>query len=135
MSDNRLAGSHMTVLAIVRSLCAKHSLTNMVLVMTMGDEVAEDVRRFRESQLQKEFRKTFQSGKRGGASIADYDGTFDSAWQIINLFRSKPTCDINLQPEMLSEERRESQKAIQAAVSKCPVECWQDIKVKLSDIQ
>jgi hypothetical protein len=117
-----MEGSHGAVLQMFRRLCGRSALRNLVFVTTMWDLEAG-----RGESRERELRKDF-SMTAGGSRMARFDGSLDSAWEIIDMFWSKPTCDMNLAGGVPPEERERLKKAIGVALSKHPVLCWLEAK-------
>ncbi|KAF8557842.1 hypothetical protein OG21DRAFT_1406255 [Imleria badia] len=82
ISDVRFAGTPLRNLAVFKDLCGDGNLKNIVLVTTMWDEVKDQaVGSQREDELLSDFWKDMI---RQGSRSYRFEGTRDSAWEIIN---------------------------------------------------
>ncbi|KAF8557899.1 kinase-like protein [Imleria badia] len=82
ISDMRFAGTPLRNLAVFKDLCGDGNLKNIVLVTTMWDEVEDQaVGSQREDELLSDFWKVMI---RQGSRSCRFEGTRDSAWEIIN---------------------------------------------------
>ncbi|KAI5987410.1 hypothetical protein F5J12DRAFT_728429 [Pisolithus orientalis] len=101
ISDNRVSGTPLRNYNMFRELCGKENFKNVVLVTTMWDEVTEEVGSARENELQSDF---WRSMINLGSTIHRFDGTTESAWEIISCLSVAPPVErrpLQMQREMV----------------------------------
>ncbi|KAF7797987.1 hypothetical protein EIP86_009194 [Pleurotus ostreatoroseus] len=108
--------------ALFRSLCGEQTLRNVIIVTNMWGEVAEAVGAARERELATDV-QLFQSVLRGGARMMRHYNTLESAQTIIrSLIDSNPVV-LQIQAELVDENRRlEQTKAGQQIESEAVAE-------------
>lgn len=103
ISDNRVSGTPLRNYSMFKELCGKENFKNVVLVTTMWDEVTEEIGSAREKELQSDF---WRSMINLGSTIHRFEGTTESAWNIINsLSLASPVQrrPLQIQREMVDE--------------------------------
>ncbi|KAG6382095.1 hypothetical protein JVT61DRAFT_737 [Boletus reticuloceps] len=82
ISDVRMAGTPLRNLSVFKDLCGNDNMKNIVLVTTMWDEVEGPISWFqREEELLSDF---WADMIRLGSRACRFQGTRESAWEIIN---------------------------------------------------
>jgi hypothetical protein len=92
-----MAGTPLKNLRMFRELCGRQALENIILVTTMWDEVDEDVGSQREKELRGKYWKPMIDH---GSATARYNGTSESAWDIVEHFTTRRHA-VLLQREMV----------------------------------
>jgi hypothetical protein len=92
-----MAGTPLKNLRMFRELCGKQALENIILVTTMWDEVEEDVGSQREKELRGKYWRAMIDH---GSATARYNGTLESAWDIVERFTTRRHA-VLLQREMV----------------------------------
>ena len=104
ISDNRMAGSPLKNLRMFGKLCGDDALTNVILATTMWDRVDRSTCVRREEELKKDFWNRMLAL---GSPAVRFQGTFESAWQIIDIIAKKKRVDILLLQEELVNLKRQ----------------------------
>ncbi|KAI5999560.1 P-loop containing nucleoside triphosphate hydrolase protein [Pisolithus albus] len=103
ISDKRVSGAPLRNYHMFKALCGEENFKNVVLVTTMWDEVTEEVGSAREKELQSDL---WRSMMNLGSTMQRFDGTTESAWNIINSFSLAPPVQrrpLRIQREMVDE--------------------------------
>jgi len=107
ISDNRMAGSPLKNLRMFGKLCGDEALPNVILATTMWDRVDPSTAVRREDELKRDFWKRMLAL---GSPVVRFHGTFESAWQIIDLVANKSRVDaLLLQEELVNLKRQLSE--------------------------
>ena len=107
ISDNRIAGSPLKNLRMFGKLCGDEALPNVILATTMWDRVIPSTAVQREEELKRDFWNRMIAL---GSPVVRFDGTFESAWQIIDLVAKKSRVDtLLLQEELVNLKRQLSE--------------------------
>jgi len=85
-------------------LCGDDALTNVILATTMWDRVDRSTGERREEELKKDFWNRMLAL---GSPAVRFQGTFESAWQIIDIIANKKRVDILLLQEELVNLKRQ----------------------------
>ena len=108
ISDNRMAGTPLKNLRMFANLCGDGATRNVILTTTMWDLVEGDEGARRLTQLQGKYWKEMLAN---GSKVARFNGTYESAWEIVDMIvkkdgghSSRPT--LLIQEEMVELERR-----------------------------
>jgi hypothetical protein len=104
ISDNRMAGSPLKNLRMFGKLCGDNALPNVILATTMWDRVDPSTAMRREEELKRDFWNRMLAL---GSPVARFGGTFESAWQIIDLVAKKSPVDTLLLQEELVDLKRQ----------------------------
>jgi hypothetical protein len=97
-----MAGTPLKNLRMFRELCGKKALENIILVTTMWDEVEENVGTEREKELRGKYWKAMIDQ---GSATARYQGTLESAWDIVEHFTTQRQA-VLLQKEMVDLKKQ-----------------------------
>ncbi|KAG6856638.1 hypothetical protein H0H87_002228 [Tephrocybe sp. NHM501043] len=124
ITDVRMRGTPLRNLTMFEALCGKDALENVVLTTTLWDEVDSTIGITREGQLQKEFWAPLMGE---GCRTTRFSNTFQSAWDVINLFDINSPRPLLVQREMVDEEKE--LKATSAF--KALVHWWEQTVIKL----
>ncbi|KAG6912003.1 hypothetical protein DXG01_000251 [Tephrocybe rancida] len=124
ITDVRMRGTPLRNLTMFEALCGKDALENVVLTTTLWDEVDSTVGVSREHQLQKEFWAPLMGE---GCRTTRFGNTFQSAWDVINLF------DINTpRPLLLQREMVDGEMPLKATSAfKALASWWEDVVTKV----
>jgi len=102
ISDNRFAGVAKRNFKMFRELCGDASLKNVVLVTNMWGEVSQDVGEAREAELTNKF---FKPALEKGAQMARHQNTEQSAHDIIRMIMKNRPVVLQIQREMVDEQK------------------------------
>ncbi|KAK2600085.1 hypothetical protein QQS21_005171 [Conoideocrella luteorostrata] len=105
ITDDRVAGSSMTYLRLLESLVGSHALENLILVTTMWNRLRdEDIDQAlrREQELIDKFWRRMEDG---GSSVAQFDGTADSAYALVFQLAGKQSVVLEVQKEIVDEDQ------------------------------
>jgi hypothetical protein len=93
-----MTDSSLKNLNLFRDLCGNKAMRNVILVTTMWDQVKSEVGKRREELLKQQWLPMLDLGSK----VAHFEGTFDSAWRIIDrIMLELPADAIRLQEEMV----------------------------------
>ena len=112
ISDNRMSGSVLKNLRLFSSMCGSTSMPNTILVTTMWSTVKDKQGKGREEELKKTF---WDDMIADGCKVMRFDGTKESAWQIVGNTRTHNPATIQMSKEMVDVNLRlnETQVGVQ----------------------
>jgi hypothetical protein len=103
ISDNRMPGSVLMNLRVFAGMCGQNAMPNVILATTMWDLVEEQVGNAREQQLK---RDCWRDMIVDGCRTERFDGTYDSAWRILDSLRQKNRAPVLLSTEIVDTHLR-----------------------------
>jgi hypothetical protein len=106
ITDNRMAGSPLKNLRMFTKLCGDDALANVILVTTMWDKVDLTTGTQRENELKESYWNGMVSL---GSRTERFDGSFKSAWAIIDSIAQKKINILLLQEELVILKRQLSE--------------------------
>ena len=115
ISDNRMTNVSVTNLRMLKELCGKDSLANVVFVTTMWGKERREVAERREKQLRETF---WASMIRLNAQVARFGDTYADGWSIIDKLNSRTPRPLKVQMEMVDEGKALPDTAAGAEVEK-----------------
>jgi exonuclease VII small subunit len=101
-----MAGSPLKNLRMFVKLCGDDALSNVILTMTMWDRVELAIGEQREKELEAEYWKGMIAN---GSQTQRFDGSFESAWEIIDTIAKKRINHLLLQEELVDLKRQLSE--------------------------
>ena len=104
ISDTRIGGTSKRNLGMFQKLCGRDSFKNVVIVTTMWDKVTSEEGQQREKELRLSD-NLFKPLMDGGATMKRYDGTRESARNVIQDFLCKKATTAKIVHELVVEKK------------------------------
>lgn len=114
ITDIKMSGTSMKTLQICRKICGQDALKNVMLVTTRWSEVDKSIGAQREEELRTNFWKFMLEF---GSTMARYHGDQDSAVAIASQLLQRDTVILDLQRELVDNNKKLSQTAAGALVN------------------
>lgn len=106
ISDTRIGNAALSNLEVFSSLCGETAVSTITLVTTKWSLVTEEIGSRREKEL-----KSLESPILAKATYRRFEGTFESAWEIIReRVQGRPLPALPIQKENLDEKRSVGQR-------------------------
>ena len=102
ITDNRMAGTPHRNQRMFAQLCGDQGLKKVILVTTMWDEVKKSTGANREHELRLHYWKVMMDK---GASVARFQNTRETAWEIIDTIVQESSADVLLIQEELVDRK------------------------------
>ena len=101
ISDNRMAGTPLKNFRVFANLCGDGATKKVILATTMWDLVDENEGERRMTQLQERYWKGMLVG---GSEVARFKGSYESAWEIVDIIVNKDEGPSSRPPLLIQEE-------------------------------
>lgn len=121
ISDNRVGGTMRKNFNVFKQICGEDTLKNVIVATTMWDTVSPQVGETRERELASND-QYFKSVLDKDAHMVRYDNTTESARQVLQRVIDNHPLPLQIQNEMLNEEKEISQTAAAAELDRHSLE-------------
>ncbi|RSL86599.1 hypothetical protein CEP51_002716 [Fusarium floridanum] len=105
ITDNKMTGSSLTYLNLLRSLVGEDALGNVVLVTNMWNKLRDEDRGQALRREQELVDKYWGPMQKKGSYVVQFDGTTDSAFGLIYQFAGKDSVVLDVQKQIMDQDQ------------------------------
>ncbi|KAI8723146.1 AIG1-type G domain-containing protein [Fusarium sp. LHS14.1] len=104
ITDNRMTGSSLTYLNLLRSLVGEDALGNVILVTSMWNRLRDDDHDRAIRREQELIDKYWGPMQKKGSYVSQFDGTTESAFGLVYQLAGKDSVVLNVQREIMDQD-------------------------------